>query len=39
LNGQVVVMTYTERDDDFHVISLREAKKHEIRRYIKEITR
>jgi len=39
LNGQVAVMTYTERDDDFHVISLREAKKHEIRRYIKEITR
>jgi len=39
LNGQVVVMTYTERDDDFHVISLREAKKHEIRRYIKEVAR
>ena len=38
-DGRVVIMTYTERDDDFHVISLREAKKHEIRRYIKEISR
>ncbi|MCC6899735.1 MAG: BrnT family toxin [Polyangiaceae bacterium] len=39
LNGQVVVMAYAERDDDFHVIGFREAKKHEIRRYIKETTR
>lgn len=39
LNGRVVVMTYTERGDDFHVISLREARKHEIRRYIKAISR
>ena len=39
LRGLVVHMTYTERDDDFHVISLREAKRHEIKRYIKEISR
>lgn len=38
LHGIVVHMTYTERDDDFHVISLREAEKHEIRRFIKEIS-
>ena len=28
-----------ERDEDFHVISLRKAKKHEIKHYIKETTR
>jgi uncharacterized DUF497 family protein len=39
LNGQVVVMTHTERYGDFHVISLRRAKKHEIRRYVEEISR
>ena len=38
LDGIVVHMTYTEREDDFHVISLREAKKHEIKRFIKEIS-
>jgi uncharacterized DUF497 family protein len=32
-------MTYTERDDDLHVISLRQAEKHEIRCYITEISR
>ncbi len=36
LNGIVVHMTYTERGDDLQVISLRKAKKHEIRRYAKE---
>ena len=39
LNGIVAHMTCTERDDDFHVISLREAEKHEIKRFIKEISR
>jgi len=39
LKGQVVHMTYTERDEDFHVISLREAEKHEIRRFIQETSR
>jgi uncharacterized protein len=39
LVDQVVHMTYTEREDDFHVISLRKAEKHEIKRYIEEITR
>ena len=36
--GTVVYMTYVERDDDFHVVSLREAEKHEIRRFIKDIS-
>ncbi len=39
LNGEVVHMTYTERAKDFHVISLRKAEKHEVKRYIKEVTR
>ena len=38
LNGVVVHMTYTERGDDFHVISLRKAAKHEIRYFIAQIT-
>ena len=38
LNGIVVHMTYTERGDDFHVISLRKAVKHEINYYISQIT-
>jgi uncharacterized protein len=38
LNGTVVHMTYTERGDEPHIISLRKAKKHEIRRYAKETT-
>lgn len=34
LQGRVVHMTYTERgEDDLHVISLREATKHEARAY------
>jgi uncharacterized DUF497 family protein len=31
LNGVVVHLTYTERGEDLHVISLRKAEKHEIR--------
>jgi uncharacterized DUF497 family protein len=38
LNGVVVHMTYTERGDDLHVISLRKAEKHEIRHYIAAIS-
>ena len=38
LNGVVVHMTYTERSDEPHIISLRKAEKHEIRRYAKETT-
>ena len=33
LDGILVHMTYTERGNDLHVISLRGAEKHEIRRY------
>lgn len=33
LNGDLVHLTYTERGDDVHAISLRKAEKHEIRRY------
>ena len=36
LNGIVVHMTCTERGDEPHIISLRKAEKHEIRRYAKE---
>jgi uncharacterized DUF497 family protein len=39
LNGFVVHMTYTERGDEPHIISLRKAEKHEVRRYAKEIAR
>jgi len=38
LNGIVVQMTYTERGDEPHVISIRKAEKHEIRRYAKEVS-
>ncbi len=38
LNGQMVHVTYTERGDAMHVISLREAQTHEIKRYIKAIS-
>jgi uncharacterized protein len=38
LNGIVVHMTYTEREDDFHVISLRKAVKHEIKYFIEQIS-
>ena len=31
-------MTYTERGDEPHIISLRKAEKHEIRRYANEVS-
>ena len=37
LNGAMVHMTYTERGDDMHVISLRKAEKHEIKFFITQI--
>jgi uncharacterized DUF497 family protein len=33
LDGELVVLVHTERDDDMHVISLRRAEKHEARYY------
>ena len=33
LDGEVVVLVHTERDDDMHIISLRKAEKHEARYY------
>ncbi len=39
LNGVVVHMTYTERSDEPHIISLRKTEKHEIRFYAKALTR
>ena len=33
LNGEVVVLVHTERDEDMHVISLRKAEKYEARYY------
>ncbi len=38
LNNTVVHLTDTERENDFRVISLRKAEKHEIKHYIKETT-
>lgn len=38
LEGRVVHMTYTERGEVLHVISLREATKHEARFYFKAIS-
>lgn len=38
LLDQVVHMTYTERGEDLHVISLREATKYEARHYFKTIS-
>jgi hypothetical protein len=38
LHGRIVHMTYTERGDDLHVISLREATKHEARYYFKIVS-
>lgn len=35
LNGEVVVLVHTERDDDMHIISLRRAEKYEARYYLK----
>ena len=39
LGGIVVHMTYTERGDDLHVISLRKAEKHEIRYFAQQLSR
>ena len=39
LNGIVVHLTYTERADDMHVISLRKAEKYEIRLFAKKLSR
>jgi uncharacterized protein len=39
LNGIVVHMTYTERGDEPHIISLRKAEKHEVRYYAQAIAR
>lgn len=39
LREQVVHMTYTERGDDLHVISLRLATKHEARYFLDQIDR
>lgn len=39
LAGIVVHMTYTERGDDLHVISLRKAEKHEIKRFAQGFSR
>jgi uncharacterized DUF497 family protein len=38
LHGRVVHMTYTERGENLHVISLREASKHEARYYFKVVS-
>lgn len=39
LKGLIVHMTYTERNDDMHIISLRQAEKHEIKRFAQGISR
>jgi uncharacterized DUF497 family protein len=39
LDGIVVHITYTERGDDLHVISLRKAEKHEIRFFAERLSR
>ena len=31
-------MTYTECEDDFHVISLREAEKYEVNKFFQEVS-
>lgn len=38
LHDRVVHMTYTERGEDLHVISLREATKYEARHYFKVLS-
>ncbi|MFM9968422.1 MAG: BrnT family toxin [Burkholderiales bacterium] len=37
LDSKVIHMTYTERGDDFHAISLRKATKHEAREYFSQV--
>lgn len=39
LHGRFVHMTYTERGENLHVISLREATPHEIRRYRQDLSK
>jgi uncharacterized DUF497 family protein len=39
LDGILVVLTYTERGDDMHVISLRKAEKHEVRYFAQKLSR
>ena len=39
LAGQVVHMTYTERGDGLHVISLRKATKYETKHYLSQVER
>ena len=39
LNGEVVHLTYTDREENFHAISLRKAVKYEINQFFKEISR
>lgn len=38
LDGRVVQLIYTEREEDLHVISLREATKHEARIYFEVLS-
>ena len=38
LRDRVVHMTYTERGEALHIISLREATKHEVRYYFKAVS-
>jgi hypothetical protein len=38
LHGHVIHMTYTERGETLHVISLRRATRHEAQRYFAEIS-
>jgi uncharacterized protein len=39
LNGVVVSMTYTERNGDMRIISIRKALKHETRTYLSKISK
>ena len=39
LRGRVMHMTYTERGDDFQVISLRKAEQYETKRFFQEVPR
>lgn len=39
LNGVVVSMTYTERNGDLRIISIRKAQKHETRFYLSQISK
>lgn len=38
LRGVVVFMTYTERDDNLHIISLRQATRYETRKFARWIS-